>query len=280
MIQGEVREFKEFKKYVGVGEFNILGFNFDRATIVKECGYDPGVDPVYVKPMMVRVDGNDRQVNTSNVSVFMKSATAPDLFMRLSFLLKETDDVSSKGNVKYVNTKCASTYVLAEWFTKYEHRKAFVAECDFLHFMRMWLSNFRWEGSATYPLKETLPLFKGNFNALNDLARRYPKQTIGVLCGIRDTEKGSKQDTCNRAFLPGYAVSTIQGMKTGLDPENLSIDNKSVKNVIRNFIKVVEGQYGYKNFFGNDYTFREYDPKTNVVAGTSSVIVNKDDIQF
>lgn len=270
MIQGEERSFKEFKKFVGVGEFKVVGFNFDRQSITSKCGYDPGTEPVYVKPMMVTVGGKQVQVNTSHVSVFMKEVNTGDN-MRLSFLLKETADISAAGNVKYVNTKCKSSYVLSDWFSKFEYREAYITECDFLHFMRSWLSNFKWKeegpGGAAYPLKETLPLFKGNFNALNDLARRYPQQTVGVLCGIRSTDKGSKQDTCNRAFLPGYVVGGIQGVKVGTDPTTQDY-------FIRKFLETVEGQYGYKNFYGDNYKYREYDPATNVVAGSSSAIIN------
>lgn len=276
MIQGDVREFREFKKYVGVGEFSVLGFNFDRQTIIDKCGYDIGVEPVYVKPMMVNVKGTQVSVNTSNVSVFLKEVNTGEN-MRLSFLLKDMDDIANSGNTKYVNNKCQSTYVLQEWFSKHEYRKAVVGECDFLHFLRSWLSNFKWsedgQGGARYPLKETMVLFKGNFNPLNDLAKRYPQQTVGVLCGIRDTEKGQKQDTCNRAFLPGYLVKNMQDIATGTNPEGYVY-------LVKKFIETVEGQYGYKNFFGNGYKFREYDPKTNVVAGTSSAVVNPDELSY
>jgi hypothetical protein len=281
MITGPEREVKEFKKYVGVGEFSVLGFNFDRATMNQVCGYDPGSEQEYCKKAKVRVGNTEVEARTVNISAFLKEVNT-GVGMRLSFILKEVDDIAQSGNIKYVNNKCDSSYVLLNWFSRHEHRKAFVGEADFLHFIRNWLSNFQWimkddpTGGAKYPLKENLRLFDGNFNAINDLAKRYTKQTIGVLCGIRDSEKGQKQDTCNRAFLPGNLVSRVQGLTVGGDNSQLlSSLSKYQGDVVKSFLDKAEGQYGYKNFYGKSYAFRDYDPATNVVGATNSAVVNK-----
>lgn len=282
MITGPEREVKEFKKYVGVGEFSVLGFNFDRQTIIQNCGYDPGSEQEYCKKAKVRVGNTEVDARTVNISVFLKEVNS-GVSTRLSFILKEVEDVAQSGNIKYVNAKCDSSYVLLDWFKRHDHRKAFVGESDFLHFIRNWLSNFQWisgkddpTGGAKYPLKENLRLFDANFNALNDLAKRYPKQTVGVLCGIRESEKGQKQDTCNRAFLPGNMVSKVQGLVVGGDNSQLINSLSGYQgNVVKNFLDKVEGQYGYKNFYGKSYAFRDYDPATNVVGATNSAIVNK-----
>jgi hypothetical protein len=281
MITGPEREVKEFKKYVGVGEFSVLGFNFDRATIIQMCGYDPGSDQEYCKKAKVRVGNTEIDARTANVSVFLKEVNT-GVGMRLSFILKEADDIAQSGNIKYVNVKCDSSYVLLDWFKRHEHRKAFIGEADFLHFIRSWLSNFQWitkedpTGGAKYPLKENLRLFDGNFNALNDLAKRYNKQTVGILCGIRDSEKGQKQDTCNRAFLPGNLVSKVQGLIVGGNNSQLMGSlSKYQGDVIKSFLDKAEGQYGYKNFYGNSYAFRDYDPAANVVGSTTSAVINK-----
>lgn len=277
MILGEEREVRDFKKYVGVGEFQVLGFNFDRQTIINKCGYDPGSDQDYCKRAQVRVGDKTLDVRTSNVSVFLKEVHS-GAGMRLGSILKETDDVSAKGNIKYVNAKCQSTYTLMDWFTENDYRKAYIGEADFLHFIRNWLSNFKWfekgQAGARYPLKENERLFDGNFKALNDLANRYNKQTVGILCGIRDTDKGQKQDTCNRAFVPGYLVPKMSQLKVGMSAAEIAQQPYAIKE----FIEKVEGEYGYKNFYGNSYTFREYDANTNVVSGSNNAVVNKNNV--
>lgn len=270
MILGPEQEKREFKKFIGVGEFNVLGFNFDRQTIIDKCGYDPNSDPVYTGKLAVKSGNDTVDARTANVSAFLKEVNTGAI-MRLGFLMKEADDISNAGNVKYVNNKCQNSYVLLDWFTKNDYRKAYVGEADFLHFVRNWLSNFKWfedgEAGARYPLKEDGRLFDGNFKALNDLAVRYTKQTVGVLCGIRESDRGQKQDTCNRAFVPGWMVSSLQQLNVGMSEEDI----KAQKYPIAKFIEKVEGAYGYKNFYGNSYAFREYDPKTNVVAGSRVV---------
>lgn len=288
MIQGDIREDKGFKKYVGVGEFHVLGFNFERETVAKRFNYDPGKEQEYVKKMKIDKLGG-QEVDTVNVIAFMKHAQSGE-FMKTSFLLKKITDISSSGKTKYVNTKCVSTYALsgnkmADRFVTHSYREAFEGECDFLHFMRCWLDNFDWDfGNAQYPLKETALLFDGKFGALNDLANRFPKSTVGVLCGIRETDKGQRQDTCNRAFLPTYQIDRRTGVNNVTYIQNILVGSRNGSNPtnhpfhVNRFIDTVEGQYGYKNFFGNSYKFREYDPTTNVVAGTNSAIV--DDLSY
>lgn len=267
---GNERVVKEFKKYTGVGEFSVLGFNLNRQQIIDTCGYDPKAEPDYLKPNKDGVKGN-------NLTVFLKEKKV-GATMRVSFNLYDKEVVSKANNKRYVNAKCQNTYVnpLPEWFAKHENRPAYEGEADFLLFMRAWLSNFDWRdegaGGARFPLKESKLVLDGSVTGINGLAKRYNNQTVGVLCGVRTTEKGDRQDTCNRAFLPGYLVSEIQKINKGLSEEDR---NKQQYN-IKEFIRTVEGEYGYKYFYNNSYKFMEYDPATNVVSGNNESVLGSD----
>lgn len=271
-ISGNKKVVKEFKKFTGVGEFSVLGFNLSREEIIQNCGYDPGVDQEYVK--------EKEGIKGNNLNVFLKERNTGNT-MRVSFNLWDKPMISSAGNPRYVNVKCANNYAnpLPDWFTQHEHRQAFDGEAEFLVFMKAWLSNFDWfdnsENGAKFPLKEVPVIISGNVNGLNGLAKKHKDQTVGVLCGIRTTESGDKQDTSNRTFLPGYLVSKIQTI-----PKNLSEkDRDSQVYSIREFLKIIEGQYGYKNFY-KSYAFEEYDPRTNVISATDNAVIDDNNIRY
>lgn len=263
MIQGTEREVKEFKKYVGVGEFHVVGFNLTKDQIQKQFGYEPKQEMSYTKKSQ---EGNDAVTMT----VFLKHKETGEAH-RATYYIENKVRTAQDGKTQYVNNKAMSSYVLEDWFTKNEHRPAFVGEAEFFNFMKNWLSNFDWftaDSDIKLDLTLTQDFISGNVKVLNDLAAKYPKQTIGHLVGIRAFDGKEYQDVYTKACLPGYAVAKMQALPKGLPMAEVEKQTYAVKQ----FLKQVEGQYGYQNFYGNSYKFREYDPKENQLTGGSGII--------
>jgi len=263
MIQGTEREVKEFKKYVGVGEFQVVGFNLTADQIKKHFGYEPKQEMSYTKKSQ---EGND----AVTLTVYLKHKDT-GVMERATYYIENKIRTAQDGKIQYVNNRSMSSYVLDDWFTKNEYRPAYVGEAEFLNFMKNWLSNFDWfndDSDTKLDLNLTKDFITGNVKVLNDLAAKYPKQTIGHLLGIRAYDGKEYQDVYTKACLPGYAVAKIQSLPKGLPIEEIEKQPYAVKQ----FLKQVEGQYGYQNFFGNSYKFREYDPKENSLNGGSGLI--------
>lgn len=274
MIQGKEREVKEFNRYVGVAEFNVVGFNLTKDQIQKQFGYEPKQEMSYTG---VSKEGND----TVNITVFLKEKTTGEA-ARATYFLENKLRVAQDGKPQYINNKAMSSYVIEgqEWFTKNEYRQAYVGEAELVNFIKNWLSNFDWfsDPDVTLDLNQTKEFLKGNVKVLNEMAQKYNKQTIGYLSGIRSYDGKDYQDIYNRACLPGYSVKKIQDLSKGSTEEELS----KYPYGVRQFVKQVEGQYGYSNYFGNSYKYRVYDPSENKLTSGGSGLLNKtvSDINF
>jgi hypothetical protein len=260
----ELGKEREVIHYVGMAECHVLGCNLTRNEFKEKAGYDLGYDPVYTRSPKV---GDCKAIN---LVMYLKEVTTGHIF-QLAFFLEDRQSLTANNNLRYVNAKCQSTVVLKDWFTKYQHRVAFHGEPDLLTFIRVFTSpELKWYGdyptSGNYPLDETQTIFQENFAPLNDIIRRYNKWTIGVLTGIRTSEKGEFQDVYNRGFVKGSSVKLFHEMKKGIDPSALEKD-------VREFITTAEGSYGYKNYFGDDYQFRRYQYSENIIANTNSAII-------
>jgi len=263
MIQGTEREVKEFKNYVGVGEFHVVGFNLTSDQIKKQLGYEPKQEMNYLKKSQ---EGND----AVTLTVFLKHKET-GVNQRATYYIEDKVRTAQDGKTQYVNNRAMSSYVQEAWFTKNDYRPAFVGEAEFFNFLKNWLSNFDWfsdDSDTKLDLTLTKDIIKGNVKVLNDLASKYSKQTIGHLIGIRSYDGKEYQDVYTKACLPGYAVAKMQGLPKGLPAPEIEKQSYAVKQ----FLKQVEGQYGYQNFFGNSYKFREYDPKENQLTGGSGLI--------
>lgn len=283
MIKGKEREVKEYSKYVGVGEFNVLGFNLTKDEIAHKCGYEPKTEPVYIRKTG---EGKD----SVSLTVFLKEKTTGELF-RTTFFIEDKVKTTNDGRKQYVNNKAMSSYVLQDWFTGnvnnanpmgIEYREAYVGEADFFNFLKNWLSNFDWfqDPDAKIELDQTEKIIGGNVKMLNDLANRYGnKQTIGFLTGVKVTDGKEYQDVYNKACLPGYLVKSMQGLNKNITAREID----SQKYGVKQFLKQVTGQYGYSNYFGNSFTFRVYNSNENITNTTGIVTQNSavtDDIAY
>lgn len=264
MISGKERDVKVYNKYVGVGEFHVLGFNLTKDEILKKCGYEPKQEPIYVRK-------SPRGFDSVNLTVFLKEKTTGEIF-RASFFLEKDIKLSSEGKPQYVNNKAMSSYVLQEWFTSNDYREAFIGEADFFNFLKNWLSNFDWfqDPDAKLDLKQTITFFTGNVKVLNDMALAFNKQTVGLLTGVKTNDGKEYQDIFTKAALPGYAVRKIQGILKNISVEEIEKQSYAIKQ----FLKQVTGQYGYNQFFGNNFTFREYNSSENTINTTGVVLHN------
>lgn len=279
MIQGKEREIKEYNKYVGVAEFQVVGFNLSKEQIQKQFGYEPKNEMNYKGKSAT---GHD----TVNITVFLKEKTTGEA-ARVTYFLENKPRVAQDGKPQYINNKAMSSYVIDgpdpkkyDWFIKNEYRQAFVGEAELVNFIKNWLSNFDWfnDPDVTLDLNYTKEFLQGNVKVLNELAQKYNKQTIGYLNGIRSYDGKEYQDVYNRACLPGYSVKKIQDIPRGLTQTQID----ALPYGIRQFISQVEGQYGYQNYFGNSYRYRVYDPKENQLTGESALLDKKpiDNIRF
>jgi len=266
MISGKEREVKGYEKYIGVGEFQIIGFNLTKDEIAKKCGYEVKQEPVYTRKT---ADGKD----AINLTIFLKEISTGKNF-KTSIFMEDRERVSQDKKPQYVNEKAMSSYVVdgekAAWFIKDKYRKAFVGEADLLNLIKNWLTNFNWfeDQDAKIDLDQTRNIITtGNVKVLNDIATRYPKQTIGLCAGIKQSNGNEYQDVYNKAVAPGWAVSKIQEFNKNVSTE--IIDSQS--SAIKQFLKQITGQYGYNNYYGDSFKFRVYDPKENLTNTTGIV---------
>lgn len=243
---------RQFDSYLGVAECYVLGFNLTREGIISRLGYDPGTERNYTRSLPT----GEKAVN---VVAYLKEKTTNTHFT-LPFFLEERGAVSSQNNMRYVNIKCQATYPpIPDWFAKFDHRQAYVGEPELLYFIKCWTARkFPWYSddldSGVYPLEENLQIFSNNLRPLNDLATRFQAETVGVLLGMRDTGRGLRQDVSNKGFVIGSSVSKVMmNLPTGISEK----DRKDLPVDVRDFLKAVEGPFGYKGYVGDSYRFRK-----------------------
>src|SRR5688572_2801428 len=118
MIQGTEREVKEFKKYVGVAEFQVVGFNLTADQIKKHFGYEPKQEMQYTKKS---TDGKD----AVTLTVFLKEKSTGES-LRATYYIEDKVRTAQDGKTQFVNNRAMSSYVEEPWFVKNDYRAAYV----------------------------------------------------------------------------------------------------------------------------------------------------------
>lgn len=259
---------KAYEYYVGVAECYVKGFNLTQDQIIKTLGYDPGTEKAYSR----QAPTGEKYINL--VAYVQEKHTKKNF--RVPFFIEEKGALATNGNMRYVNAKCSNSYGLPGWFVEHDYRQAFVGESELLWFIKCWLAKrfsffSKDPTSGLYPLKENLQIFKENYAPFNDLVKRYPNETVGVLLGVKDDPKGLRQDVYNKAFVIGSSVPKVMGsLTTHLSPTEMKAMDLAVD--VRDFLNKAEGAFGYKGNFGTSYKFRKYGEENDGESITRSVV--------
>lgn len=277
-IQGSKREYKEFFKRVGLGEFEVIAVNPDREAYEKILGveYEKETDPEYL--------GEKDDIAYLRVEFWLRDLKYKELFKLVFFLKDENRMNKEKTKYQYINDIGISTWAdnesnLASWFAGRDYRKAKIGEDDLYEFVRTWLQidfkldnarlQFDWKKLMKGDVSEIREQIGGNFDA-----------TVVCLATIQTVEGRDEEDNItrseyqkiySRSFLPGYTITEIRAKK-GLDKRYVeyakSTDKKNRRPLQKFVLKIVDTEHGCKDFFGGIpiTELREYDPAENLAA--------------
>lgn len=279
-ITGSRREFKEYVKRVGLGEFKVIAINPDREEITKILGsYEKEKDPEYI--------GEKDDINYVRLEFWLKDLKFQEIF-KLSFFLKDQNRMN-KDQTKYQFINVVGRTAWAEGedtlhpkFAARDFRKAKIGEEEFYNFITNWLE-LKYEEIGTRVEFDLKKLFKGNVSEIREQIGGNLDGTVICLATVQIVEskddqgnitRSEYQKIYNRGFLPGYNIKQIR-LKV-LDQRYLDyIAGAATKKPLEWFLlKITDENYGCKDFYGGIpiKEIREYDPSENLAASDDTHI--------
>ena len=220
IAKGRKNEESLFKRFIGVGNFNVLGVNPDKDTL-NSWGIMTENEPEY-NGTQEEQDGSETAY--ARVSFYVKSVKFPDFITSISFFIKERRNY----NKDKTKMEVIDIYGNTAWLTADEvkskrvpdgmsadFRPAYPGEGDLTNFIRNFLDipgskNFN-EADRTWTLREgdltqsecTLDCikdyFNGDFSELTEIVKYQPENQVKLLCGIRSSQDGKlRQDVSAR----------------------------------------------------------------------------------
>lgn len=212
-----------FKRYIGVGNFQILGVNPDKQTL-NSWGIMTEKEPEYTG---IAKDKDDNEHRSVRCTFYVKSVKFPDFITSVSFFLEERHNYSKDkekievmdiyGNTTWLTADEAKTKRVPADISK-EFRASYVGEADLINFIRNFLnipsSKDYDESSRTYSLKTNAEdlersecslehikdYFNGDFSELNDAIKYQPENQVKLLCGIKSDKDGKLRQVISSRY--------------------------------------------------------------------------------
>lgn len=262
-LKGTEKEQKNYSKYVGLFNANIIAVNPTRTELEKLLSTKIEKDPEYT--------GNDSDTVAKKVtlSFWLKEETKGNLF-NVRFNMQDTAVVAKSGKKQWIdnigNTSYADSKEQVPSFiqeTGRPIRQAMKGEELLYKFLRAWLNDLNYQDLSTeLVLDDWKALMKGNVSELKAAIDGYASKTVGALATVRTAEDGKEyQGVYSYEFLPSYALNAYtNGSK------------KQYKNVDKFIEKVNDPEYGCKDYY-ELRSIVEYDPKKNVVGSTNAAVI-------
>ena len=223
IAKGRSTEESGFKRYIGVGNFQVLGVNPDKQTL-NSWGIATDKEPDYVG-VATDKDGNEHR--RVRCSFYIKSVKFPDFITSVSFFLEERRNYSSDkskmevidvyGNTAWLTADDAKNKRVPADISK-EFRGSYVGEVDLTNFIRNFLNipsakNYD-DNTRSYRLKENAEdlerctcalehikdYFNGDFSELKDVVKYQPENQVKLLCGIKSGNDGKLRQAISTRY--------------------------------------------------------------------------------
>ena len=284
MIEGKVREVKDFTKFVGLAEMEIICVNPSMEEFKEILNIDLKEDSKAAEYLGESKDGN----TYLRLNFWLKNVKDGSIFQSpVSFFL-ENKQRSNKDETKmqYINNVGATTWAddpnnLPEWFVGRDYRVAYVGEEEMYDFLRTWLGKLDYRQAETILQIEWKKLMEGNVKDIKDQIGGEFACNVGVLATVvtRENKEGEVkeyQGIYNKAFLPPYAIKNFRLVDYSNPDVIAKISAKKPKDQKphEKFVLKVTGQYGCADAYKLQ-DLMEYNP-ADFITGTDKVIDSSD----
>jgi len=284
MIEGKKREQKEFSKFVGLLEGEVICVNPSLEEYKEILNIDLKEDSKAAEYIGESKDGNVYL----RINFWLKNVKDGSIFQApVSFFL-ENKQRENKDNTKlqYINNVGGTSWAddpnnLPEWFVGRDYRVANVGEEELYDFLRTWLGKLDYRDAETILQIEWKKLMKGNVKDIKDQIGGEFACNVGVLATVvtRENKEGEikeYQGIYNKAFLPPYAIKNFR-LVDYMNPDiiaKISAKKPKDQKPHEKFVLRVVSEYGCRDaFLLKDLI--EYNPE-DFITGTDKVIDNAD----
>lgn len=267
-IKGKEKEVKQYTKYVGLFNSNVIAVNPTKDELGKLLNTTIDKEPEYV--------GSNTETGAPRVTVsfWLKEEQTGNLF-NVRFNLEDTVVVSKGGKPQWINSIGSTSYAedksqTPTFFTENGRtvRQAKKGEELLYKFLRSWLSNLNYEDESTELSLDFKKLISGKMTELREAIDNFATQTVCAMATVRTGDDGKEyQAVYSYEFLPGYALDCFTGKA-----------KKQYKSVDKFIAKVTDAEYGCKDYYELK-PLSEYDPTKNVVGSSNSPVLNKTSIE-
>jgi len=284
MIEGKVREQKDFSKFCGIFEGSVICVNPSVEEYKEILGIDLKEDSKAAEYIGESKDGNIYL----RLNFWLKNVKDGSVFQSpVSFFLENKKrENKDETKLQYINNVGGTSWAddpnnLPEWFSGRDHRVAYVGEEEMYEFLRTWLGKLDYRQAETILQIEWKKLMKGNVKDIKEQIGGEFACNVGVLATVvtRENKEGEVkeyQGCYNKAFLPAYAIKNFR-LVDYMDKDVIAkISAKKAKDQKphEKFVLKVTGQYGCADaYLLKDLV--EYNPE-DFITGTDKVIDNAD----
>lgn len=272
----------EYVKKVGLFEGKVIAVNPDAEEYKELLGIELKEDSKATEYLGVNEDKN----KTLRVDFWLQEVKNKDKF-KVTFFLEDKEKENKEGTKKqYINNIGVTSWAndpntLPEWFSKREHRIAFVGEEELYNFMRTWLGSLDYREASTVLQLDWKTLMKGNVKDIRAQINGEFSTNILAMATVKTVEKNGEtvqyQGVYNKTFLPAYAIRQFRLVDYNKNDVVQKLKEKKSKDLkpVERFVLQVAGEYGCKDF----YVFKElseYNSADNVVSSDSAIISDED----
>lgn len=243
IAKGRTTEDSGFKRFIGIGNFNVLGVNPDKKTL-NSWGIMVDKEPEYLGTSTDK-DGNEHR--QARCSFYVKSVKFPNFITSISFFIEERRNYNKdKTKIEVIDIYGNTTWLTADEVKSKRvpadmsnnFRSTFVGEADLTNFIRNFLNipsakDFN-EADRTFHLKtdaeelekctcsleHVQDYFKGDFSELNEIVKYQPENEVKLLCGIKSGNDGKlRQVVSTRYTARAYDGTAYDRFKTRINSE-------------------------------------------------------------
>lgn len=279
-IEGSKREIRNFDKYVGIFEGEVVAINPTVEEFQEILGITLSEESKAAEYLGESKDGNPYV----RINFWFRDVKTKEIFpSSVSFFLENKERLNKEETKKqYINTAGMTCWAedettLPDWFVGSEEKKipfreyrpAMVGEEEFYEFLKHWLGKLDLR-TAKLDI-EWKKLIKGNVNELKEQMGGEYESTIGLLATVVTKEKDDGpveyQNIYNKAFLPPYAIKHFRLVDYHDKNVITRIAAKKPKDQKphEKFVLKVVGEYGcHDTYILKD--LQEYDPSMSIVA--------------
>ena len=225
-----------FKRYTGIGNFNVLGVNPDMTTL-HSWGIMVNNEPVYTGKQQ---DADGNEVDYVRVSFYIKSVTIPEFITNVSFFVRRQPWYNKdKSKVKVIDVYGNDAWVTPEEAKNHlipvsangrkaklssDYRAAYRGEVEVTGFIKNLLNigdshkyvNEAWElvdsaSDCQCRFDKVKDWFNGDVSELREALNYQAGNEIKLLCGVRADDKGTiRQDVYTGLTMRAFSQNAAQ----------------------------------------------------------------------